>query len=187
MSASVAFRATLPLALAASGLAGCNLMKGQEEQQVEAPAGTTVVQPDVQRDLPKDAAGQQVDKGEGPVLQALGDLSGVDLGQRKGGCTFQHNDGRDLLITAAAADKGVAGKAAARIDGVIVYLNTVGDIGLDGIKAGGKYSNGSITVEVARGSQGGPSGGVTRYSANLGVSDASGKQRLYSPGMWICA
>lgn len=187
MRTSFAFRAALPLALAATGLAGCNLMKSQDDQQVEAPTGTTIVQPDVQRDLPKDAAGQPVDKGEGPVLQALGSLEGVDLGQRKGGCTFQHNDGRDLMITAASADQGVAGKAAVRMDGVIVYLQTVGDIGLNGIKAGGKYSNGTVTVEVARGSKGGPSGGVTRYPANLGVSDASGKQRLYSPGMWICA
>ncbi|HTN14274.1 MAG TPA: hypothetical protein VL094_05675 [Sphingomonadaceae bacterium] len=184
-----AFRIALPLALAATGLAGCNLMKSQDEQQVEAPAGTAIVQPDVQRDLPKDAAGKPVDKGEGPVLQALGSLAGVDLGQRKGGCTFQHKDGRDLMITAASADQGVAGKGAVRMDGVIVYLQTVGDIGLNGIKAGGKYSNGTVTVEVARGSNanGGASGGVTRYPANLGVTDASGKQRLYSPGMWICA
>ncbi|MCB5424595.1 hypothetical protein H0274_04940 [Altererythrobacter sp. CC-YST694] len=186
MRAFVAFRAVLPLAIAATGLAGCNLVKKQDEQ-VEAPAGTKIVQPDVQRDLPKDTAGQPVDKGEGPVLQALGDLSGVDLGQRKGGCTFQHNDGRDLLIAAAPADQGAAGKAAVRVDGVIVNLATMGDIGLDGIKAGGKYSNGTITVEVARGSKGGVSGGVSRYAANLGVTDANGKQRLYSPGMWICA
>jgi hypothetical protein len=69
---------------------------------------------------------------------------------------------------------------------VIVMLKTAGAVGLDGLKAGTKLTNGSITIEVAAG-KAVLSGGVTRANANLGVTDASGKQRLYSPGAWICA
>jgi len=182
---STAVRALVSAALVAS-LGGCNLLKSQEDQP-EAPPGTIVIPPDEARDLPKDAAGQPVDKGEGPVLQALGNIAAVDLGQRKGGCTFQHSDGRDLLVTGAPADQGVAGVGAIRTQGVIVMLQTAGAVGLDGLKAGPKLSNGAVTVQVVVGKKAVADGAVTRTSANLGITDKSGKQRLYSPGTWICA
>lgn len=177
--------AGLSLALLVA-LGGCNLIKSQEQEQ-EAPAGTVIVPPDETRDVPKDAAGKPIDKGEGPVLQALGDIAAVDLGKRKGGCTFQHTDGRDLLITGASADQGVTATGAVRSSGVIVMLKSAEPVGLDGLKKGTKLGNGSITVEVVPGKTGADGNGVTRAAANLGVTDANGKQRLYSPGVWICA
>ncbi len=44
-----------------------------------------MIPPDEARDVPKDAAGKPVDKGEGPVLQALGDIAAVDLALAWGG------------------------------------------------------------------------------------------------------
>jgi hypothetical protein len=181
-------RAALPLALAAV-LAGCGLMpKEEQQQQAEAPPGTEIVAVNEAVDVPKDAQGQPVDKGDGPVLQALGSLAGVDLGQRVGGCTFQHTDGRDLLVTGAAQNAGVAARGAVRSGGVIVMLQTVDLVGLDGLKAGPTLVGGGLTIQVRPAAGGGAKeGGLTTWTANLGVTDAGGNRRIYSPGRWVCA
>jgi hypothetical protein len=180
-------RVTLSLALVA-GLAGCNLLKKQDEGYSEPPPGTKVVPLVPERDMPKNAAGMPIDAGEGPVLQVLGDLTGVDLGKRKGGCTFQHQDGRELLVTGSAADKDSDAIGAVRSGGVIVMLKSQAKVGLDGLKAGPTLSGGNITVSVARAEgKGAPMGPLTRWNANLGVRDASGQQRVYSPGNWTCS
>ena len=180
-------RFVIVLALGAS-LAGCNLIPKQEEQQVAAPEGTVVVPVDEARDVPIDAQGQPVDAGDGPVLQALGSLAGVDLGPRVGGCTFQHSDGRDLLVTGAAQASGVAARGAVRSGGVIVMLQSPDRIGVDGLKAGPTLTGGNLTVQVRRAAgEGEKSGAVTSWNANLGVTDTDGRQRLYSPGRWVCA
>lgn len=185
---SIILRATLPLALGAA-LAGCNLIpKQEEEQQAEAPPGTAVVPVDEAVDLPKDAQGQPVDRGDGPVLQALGSLTGVDLGARIGGCTFQHQDGRDLLVTAAAQQSGVEALGAVRSGGVIVPLKSIDANGLDSLLAGPTLAGGGLTVQVRRAAgEGAKDGGLATWAANLGVSDASGTRRIYTPGRWVCA
>jgi|GEM_PF-2540916 len=184
MSRTAAIRLALPLALGVV-LAGCNLLP--QDETAEAPPGTTIEVVDPVKDIPVDEAGKPVDKGEGPVLQSLGSIAAVDLGPRKGGCTFQHADGRELMITGASADKGVAGTGAVRTGGIIVMLKAAEAVGLDGLKTGTRLTNGKITLEIARGKNGTIEGGVTRYPANLGVTDAEGRQRIYSPGTWICA
>lgn len=179
LSASIRFVASLALV---AGLTGCNLLPKDEQSE-----GVETVALDPARDMPTDAEGQPVDRGEGPVLQPLGSIGSVDLGPRKGGCTFQHEDGRELMISGASADKDVTVKGAVRTGGVIVMLESADAVGLDGLKAGTKLTNGQITVEIARGRNGTIEGVVTRYPANLGVTDANGRQRVYSPGTWICA
>ncbi|HSG34524.1 MAG TPA: hypothetical protein VLA37_08310 [Sphingomonadaceae bacterium] len=175
------------IAFAGASLSACNLVK-QPEPEYEAPEGTTVVPVDQARDVPLDEAGQPKDKGEGPVLQALGSLSGVDLGPRQGGCTFQHQDGRDLFITGAAASEGVIARGAVRTEGVIVNLASQDEIGIEGLKAGPVLTDGKIFVQVRRAAGPGEvKGGVTQWNANLGVSDLEGNQRIYSPGRWVCA
>lgn len=180
-------RIVLPLALAAI-LAGCGLMPKEEEQQRTPPPGTEVVAVDEAVDLPKDAQGQPVDKGDGPVLQALGSLAGVDLGPRMGGCTFQHDDGRDLLVTGAAEHRGVRALGAVRSGGVIVPLQSPEQIGYDGLLGGPVLIGGGLTVQVRPAAgEGAREGGLTTWKANLGVTDTNGQRRIYSPGKWVCA
>jgi len=182
-------RLAFALALAAT-LAGCNLIPKQEDEQqvADAPPGTVAVPFNEAVDVPKDAQGRPIDKGDGPVLQALGSLAGVDLGKRAGGCTFQHSDGRDILITGSARAEDAIARGAVRTGGVIVMLQSIDPIGVDGLKAGAELTDGDLTVSVRRAAGAGENkGGVTTWNANLGVSGADGKQRLYSPGRWVCA
>lgn len=180
-------RASLSLMLAAA-VAGCNLIPKQEEEQVDAPPGTEVVPVNEAVDVPKDAQGQPVDKGDGPVLQALGSLAGVDLGQRVGGCTFTHADGRELVVTGASLSSGVIARGAVRAGGVIVPLQSIDPIGLEGLKAGPALVGGGLTVQVRPAAgEGAKDGPLTTWTANLGVTDADGNRRVYSPGKWVCA
>jgi hypothetical protein len=180
-------RVALPLALGAA-LAGCNLIPKQEdEQQAKAPEGTVIVPVNAEVDQPKDAQGQPVDKGDGPVLQALGSLAGVDLGPRIGGCTFQHQDGRELLVTGAAQAQGVEARGAVRSGGVIVMLKSIDANGLDALHAGPTMVGSGLTVQVKRAAgEGVKEGGLTTWAANMGVSDAIVTRRIYSPGRWVC-
>jgi hypothetical protein len=171
-----------------ASLAGCNLIPKQDDEGAEAPEGTVVVPVDEARDMPIDDKGQPVDAGEGPVLQALGNLTGVDLGPRVGGCTFQHSDGRDLLITGAAQATNATARGAVRSGGVVVMLQSADPIGVDGLKSGATLSDGTVTVQVRRAAgEARSEGGVTIWDANLGVVDTSGKKRVYAPGKWMCA
>ena len=50
-------------------------------------------------------------------LEKLGNIGGVDLGPRAGGCTFSV-EGQEMLIAAAPADRALPGKATVRIGGL---------------------------------------------------------------------
>ena len=185
MTSLSAPRLALALALAA-GLAGCNLLKKQD-QDYAPPPGTKVVPVVAERDMPTDGTGKPVDSGDGPVLQVLGSLEGVELGPRNGACTFQHKDGRELLVTAAPTKSDSIAVGAVRSGGVIVMLQSRDKIGADGLRAGPTLSGGKLTITVARADGNGEIvGNMRRWNANLGVRDISGKQRIYSPGTWLC-
>ncbi len=185
----MSFSRTFAVLALGAALAGCNLIPKQEDEQpAKAPEGTVIVPVNEAADLPKDAQGKPLDKGDGPVLQALGSLAGVDLGPRVGGCTFQHQDGRELLVTGAAQTQGVEARGAVRSGGVIVMLKSLEANGLDALYAGPTLVGGGLTVQVRRAAgEGAKEGGLTTWNANLGVSDTDGTRRIYSPGRWVCA
>ncbi|WP_394271164.1 hypothetical protein [Qipengyuania sp.] len=112
-------------------------------------------------------------------LQQLGDISGVDLGPRDGGCTFV--DGEHAMLTAAAMrDKGVPGKGIIRTGNRLTVLDS-GPGGLDRLRGGSTFSGEGLTAVV----QPAGKGGATR-SATLTIANVAGARQTYS-GNWICA
>lgn len=107
-------------------------------------------------------------------LDRLGNISGVDLGQRDGACTFTDSEGAESLMAAASADPASAGRAVVRVDGKLYQLASAG--GLPAIRKGTRFSGEGITVDVAGNDQ----------SAILTVTDTAGQVRTVG-GKWICA
>ncbi len=111
-------------------------------------------------------------------LQKLGDVGGVDLGSREGGCTLMV--GKDEMIIAGGVnDSAIPGKAVMRIgDSLTTVDATVG--GLDAVKNGTTFEGEGFAVSIAP-----AEGGQQRRPANVTVRDAAGKSQSYS-GNWIC-
>ncbi|MBO9517358.1 MAG: hypothetical protein J7493_04765 [Porphyrobacter sp.] len=107
------------------------------------------------------------------TLDQLGNISGVDLGQRDGACTFT-SEGTETLIAAAPADPASAGRAVVRVDGKLYQLASSG--GLPAIRKGTRFTGEGITVDV----------GGNDQSAVLTVTDTAGQVRTIG-GKWICA
>jgi hypothetical protein len=107
------------------------------------------------------------------TLDQLGNISGVDLGQRDGACTFT-SDGTETLIAAALSNPASTGRAVVRVDGKLYQLASNG--GLPAIRQGTRFSGEGITVDVAGNDQ----------SAILTVTDTAGQVRTIG-GKWICA
>ncbi|QYJ06159.1 hypothetical protein [Qipengyuania flava] len=113
------------------------------------------------------------------TLQKLGDVGGVNLGPREGGCTLMVG-GDEMLIAAGLGDKAIPGKAVVRLgDGLTMVDADVG--GLDAIKNGTTFNGEGFTISVAP-----AAGDQQSRPANVTVTDASGKTNSYS-GNWICA
>ncbi|HAW34918.1 MAG TPA: hypothetical protein DCX71_02310, partial [Erythrobacter sp.] len=112
-------------------------------------------------------------------LQKLGDIGGVDLGARDGGCTLMV--GKDeILIAGAPDDASVPGKAVVRVGDSLVLTDAAAG-GLDAIRDGTSFAGEGFTVSVA------PAAGTEqRRPANVTVTDAAGKTQSYS-GNWICS
>lgn len=79
-------------------------------------------------------------------LEKLGDIGGVNLGPRAGGCTFSEN-GREMLIAAGPADRALPGKGVVRIGGKLIELDTPPG-GLDAIKGGTTFTGEDFSVQV---------------------------------------
>lgn len=107
------------------------------------------------------------------ALQQLGNIAGVDLGPRDGGCTFASN-GTEMLAAAAPDDPAGAGRAVVRVDGRLYLLSSAG--GLSALRQGTRFAGEGITVDVAGSAQ----------AATLTVTDGAGRQKSVS-GNWICA
>ena len=112
-------------------------------------------------------------------LEQLGDVGGVNLGPREGGCTFMAGD-RELIIAVGMKEPTIPGKAVVRVGNELVLVDA-GPGGLSAIKGGTTFSGEGFTVQVAP-----ASGEAQSRPANVIVSDAAGKQQNYS-GNWICA
>lgn len=113
------------------------------------------------------------------TLQKLGDVGGVNLGPREGGCTFMAGD-TEMLIAVGMREPTVTGKAVVRVGDALV-MTDAGPGGLAAIKAGTTFSGEGFKVQVA------PAAGQAQSRpARVTVTDAAGKSQNYS-GNWICA
>ncbi|WP_421991541.1 hypothetical protein [Qipengyuania sp.] len=112
-------------------------------------------------------------------LAKLGDIGGVNLGPRDGGCTLMVGS-EEMLIAAGMRDKALPGKAVVRVGDSLTMVDA--DVGgLDAIKSGTTFNGEGFTITVAP-----AAGDQQSRPANVTVRDASGKTQTYS-GNWICA
>ena len=80
------------------------------------------------------------------ALEKLGDIGGVNLGPRAGGCTFSEA-GKEMLIAAGPADRALPGKGVVRIGGRLIELDTPPG-GLEAIKSGTTFTGEGFSIEV---------------------------------------
>lgn len=112
-------------------------------------------------------------------LQQLGDVAGVNLGPREGGCTFMTGE-TEMIIAAGLRDPAMSGKAVIRVGDGLVLLDS-GPGGLTTIKRGTTFTGEGVKVAVR------PTAGTAQSRpANVTVTAADGKTQSYS-GNWICA
>ena len=113
------------------------------------------------------------------TLQQLGDVGGVNLGPREGGCTFMAGE-KEMLIAAGMNEPTLPGKAVVRVGDTLVMTDSAPG-GLAAIKGGTTFSGEGFKVQVT------PQGGQAQSRpATITVTDATGKSQSYS-GNWICA
>lgn len=112
-------------------------------------------------------------------LQRLGDIGGVNLGPREGGCTFMVGN-QEMIIAAGMKEPTLPGKAVVRVGDTLV-MTDAGPGGLAGIKSGTTFTGEGFSVQVAPAAGDGQS-----RPANVVVTDAAGNSQNYS-GNWICA
>ncbi|HWK40857.1 MAG TPA: hypothetical protein VNR60_02905 [Croceibacterium sp.] len=107
------------------------------------------------------------------ALEQLGNIGGVDLGPRDGGCTFASGE-TELMIAGAPADPASAGRGVIRLGGKLYQLSSAG--GLNALRQGTRFSGEGVTVDVAGSGQ----------AATLTVTDGGGRQKAVA-GSWVCA
>lgn len=176
-------RRLLPLALVA--LAACSQSAEQQESADDFAArigqdGSQQLDPSQpDPDAPNTAQPAPPANVDLTALQQLGDVGGVNLGPRDGGCTLMVGE-QEMLIAAAMNDKALPGKAVVRIGNALVMTDAaIG--GLEAVKRGTTFAGEGFKVTVRP-----AEGDAQRRPANVVVSDAAGKSQTYS-GTWICA
>lgn len=136
---------------------------GQASPAVAAPAANTAI-------AAPPPAGANVF-----AMEKLGDISGVDLGPRAGGCTFSAG-GNELLIAAGPADRALPGKAAVRIGGQLTQLDTAPG-GIAAIRAGNVFTGEGFSVRIKP---------IGERKGQLFITDGTGETKMVS-GDWVCA
>ena len=125
--------------------------------------------------MPTDAAvGGPPENADVKILEDVGYIGGVDLGQRAGTCAF-HAEGMDKLMASGPAERTMGGKAVVRIGGTLYRLDG-GPGGFAAVQSGTTFRGEGITVKVE------PSG---KGQANLTVTDKAGQTKTLS-GDWNC-
>jgi len=175
----------LPLFVLA--LAACSQQPAQEQEgaddfasrigQQEAGAQLDPSQPDP--NAPNVAVDAPPTEANLTQLQRLGDIGGVNLGPREGGCTFMVGN-QEMMIAAGMKEPTLPGKAVVRVGDTLVMTDAAPG-GLAAIKSGTTFSGEGFTVEVAA-----AAGEEQSRPANVVVTDAAGNSQNYS-GNWICA
>lgn len=108
-------------------------------------------------------------------LQKLGDIGGVDLGPRAGGCTFVQN-GTEMLIAAGPSEPTLPGKGVVRIGGKLIELDSPPG-GIAAIKAGTTFTGEGFSVAVRPTAPG---------KGTMTITNAAGQTRAVS-GDYVCA
>lgn len=108
-------------------------------------------------------------------MEKLGDISGVNLGARAGGCTFS-SAGNEMLIAAGPADRALPGKGVVRIGGKLIELDTPPG-GVDAIKAGTSFTGEGVSVRVQPTAPG---------RASMTITNGAGQTRAVA-GDYVCA
>lgn len=109
------------------------------------------------------------------AVERLGDIGGLDLGPRAGGCTFSEA-GTELLIAAGPADRALPGKAAVRIGGRLIALDAPPG-GIETVRAGASFRGEGFSVAVQ------PTGPA---KATMTITDGKGATKRVA-GDWVCA
>lgn len=108
-------------------------------------------------------------------LEKLGDISGVNLGPRAGGCTFS-SAGTEMLIAAGPADRSIPGKGVVRIGGRLIELDTPPG-GVEAIKAGTTFTGEGFSVRVTPGTGG---------RGSMTITNGEGQTKAVA-GDYVCA
>ncbi|KZY54664.1 hypothetical protein A3736_13740 [Erythrobacter sp. HI0063] len=108
-------------------------------------------------------------------LERLGNIGGVDLGPRAGGCTFSAA-GQEMLVAAGPSDRSLPGKATVRAGGKLILLDAPPG-GYDQVKAGTTFNGEGFSVLVQ------PTG---RDTGQMTITDVQGRQKSFN-GRWVCS
>lgn len=108
------------------------------------------------------------------ALEQLGDIGGVNLGPRAGGCTFSES-GREMLIAAGPADRAIPGKGVVRIGGKLIELDTPPG-GVEAIRAGTTFTGEGFSVRIQ------PTG---KGQAMMTITQGSDSKQVV--GDYVCA
>ena len=109
------------------------------------------------------------------ALEKLGDVGGVNLGPRAGGCTFSEA-GKEMLIAAGPSDRALPGKGVVRIGGRLIELDTPPG-GIAAIKAGASFAGEGFSVRVQPTAPG---------KASMTITNAQGQTKAVA-GDYVCA
>lgn len=126
-------------------------------------------------------AGNTAAKGPPPAgadvfaMEKLGDISGVDLGPRAGGCTFSAN-GNELLVATGPADRALPGKGVVRIGGRLIRLDTAPG-GMAAIEAGTVFTGEGFSVRVKP---------IGERRGQLSITNGANETKVIT-GNWVCA
>lgn len=167
--------AIIVLASAGLALAACSeAQEGESADDFAARVGTQSGAPETPASVETTAVAAPPPAGVDVLaLEQLGNIGGVDLGPRDGGCTFSSN-GTEMLVSGAPDDPASAGRGVVRVGGKLYLLSSAG--GLSALRQGTRFSGEGITVDVASSGQ----------AATLTVTDGAGRQKAVS-GNWVCA
>lgn len=108
-------------------------------------------------------------------LQKLGDIGGVNLGPRAGGCTFVQA-GTEMLIAAGPSEPTLPGKAVVRIGGKLIELDSPPG-GIAAIKGGTTFTGEGFSVAVRPTAPG---------KGTMTITNAAGQTKAVS-GDYVCA
>lgn len=174
-------RRIVPLAAAVLALAACN-QQGTPQESAEDFAARIgqggASDPAEPAPVPTVAQAAPPAGADVTALEKLGNVAGVDLGPRAGGCTLMVGE-TELLMAGAPAGEA-HGKGVIRVGNGLVMLDT-GPGGLATVKRGGTFTGDGVTVSLAA-----APGTAQIRNANVTVTSAAGKSKAYS-GRWVCS
>ena len=165
-----------PAAEQSAAVAGADDFASRIGTAAQAPGATPVSAAELAAKLPSRAV-----KGAPPpganvfAVEKLGDIGGVNLGPRAGGCTFV-SGGTEMLIAAGPSDPAIPGKGVVRIGGKLLELDTPPG-GIEAIRAGTDFNGEGFSIRLTPTAQG---------KGTMTITNSQGQQKTVA-GDWVCA